>query len=214
MSGYFGGCGNNPASLKPVHNPEISIILLTGGSSRRMGTDKASVKLGNDTLLDFQLAQIPSGVPTIVVGEAITNHPELFFIREDPPGSGPVAAVAAGMTLTRTPEVVLLAVDAPFALPQLLRLHLDPNDTAMIPQDLAGKPQYLAGLYLSTALKAALDHLGDPTNKSMRELVTHLPRTKYFALTPENADCFMDLDTPEDLTAAQASLPKHPKVDP
>ena len=153
-----------------------------------MRTDKASVKLGNDTLLDFQLAQIPTGVPTIVVGEAVTTHPEVVFTYEDPPGSGPVAAVSAGLALTRTSAVVLLAVDAPFALPHLLRLHLGPNDTALIPLDLTGKPQYLAGIYHSTALQAALDELGDPTNTSMRELITHLPQAKYFALTPENAD--------------------------
>jgi molybdopterin-guanine dinucleotide biosynthesis protein A len=179
-----------------------------------MRTDKASVKLGNDTLLDFQLGQIPPGVPTIVVGEAVTTHPEVVFTREDPPGSGPVAAVSAGLALTRTSAVVLLAVDAPFALPHLLRLHLGPNDTALIPQDLMGKPQYLAGIYHITALQAALDKLGDSTNTSMRELITHLPEAKYFALTPENADCFMDLDTPEDLAAAQALLLLHPKVGP
>ena len=197
-----------------MNKPEVSVILLTGGSSRRMRTDKASVKLGNDTLLDFQLGQIPPGVPTIVVGEAVTTHPEVVFTREDPPGSGPVAAVSAGLALTRTSAVVLLAVDAPFALPHLLRLHLGPNDTALIPQDLMGKPQYLAGIYHSTALQAALDKLGDSTNTSMRELITHLPEAKYFALTPENADYFMDLDTPEDLAAAQALLLLHPKVGP
>ena len=206
--------GNDPTSLNPVNKPEVSVILLTGGSSRRMRTDKASVKLGNDTLLDFQLAQIPTGVPTIVVGETVTTHPEVVFTREDPPGSGPVAALSAGLALTRTSAVVLLAVDAPFALPHLLRLHLGPNDTALIPQDLMGKPQYLAGIYHSTALQAALDELGDSTNTSMRELITHLPEAKYFALTPENADYFMDLDTPEDLAAAQALLPPHPKVRP
>ena len=206
--------GNDPTSLNPVNKPGVSVILLTGGSSRRMRTDKASVKLGNDTLLDFQLAQIPTGVPTIVVGETVTTHPEVVFTREDPPGSGPVAALSAGLALTRTSAVVLLAVDAPFALPHLLRLHLGPNDTALIPQDLMGKPQYLAGIYHSTALQAALDELGDSTNTSMRELITHLPEAKYFALTPENADYFMDLDTPEDLAAAQALLPPHPKVSP
>ena len=206
-----GRYGNDPTSLNPVNKPEVSVILLTGGSSRRMRTDKASVKLGNDTLLDFQLAQIPTGVPTIVVGETVTTHPEVVFTREDPPGSGPVAALSAGLALTRTSAVVLLAVDAPFALPHLLRLHLGPNDTALIPQDLMGKPQYLAGIYHSTALQAALDELGDSTNTSMRELITHLPEAKYFALTPENADYFMDLDTPEDLAAAQALLPPHLK---
>lgn len=205
-------CGNHPASLRPVHNPNASVILLTGGSSQRMGTDKAAVKLGSDTLLDFQLAQIPSGVPTIVVGEAMASHPELIFTREDPPSSGPVAAVAAGLALTRTSEVVLLAVDAPFALPQLLPLRLAIHSTALIPQDVAGKPQYLAGLYLCTALRAAFDQIGNPTDKSMRELIRYLPHAKHLALTPENADYFMDVDTPEDLAAARALLPKHPKV--
>ncbi len=71
-----------------------------------MGTDKASVKLGNDTLLDFQLAQIPSGVPTIVVGEAMAARPEVMFTREDPPGSGPVAAVSAVRSLAASLRLV------------------------------------------------------------------------------------------------------------
>ena len=55
--------------VHPVDKSDLSVVLLTGGTSRRMGTDKAQLEFGTDTLLMFQLAQIPRGISVIVVGE-------------------------------------------------------------------------------------------------------------------------------------------------
>ncbi len=204
----------NPTSLMPVNKSDLSVILLTGGSSRRMGSDKASLDFGNDTLLKFQLDQIPHGFLVIVVGESIEAGPELMFTREDPPGSGPVAAIAAGMALVNSPVVLLLAVDAPFALPQLLDLDLAPHANALIPRDQGGKVQYLAGIYRTDPLRCALERLGSPEGKSMRELISNLPNVELLALTVENAKYFIDVDTPADLATAREFMSKHPKVDP
>ncbi len=202
------------ASLTPVNKSAVSVILLTGRSSRRMGSDKASLDFGNDTLLKFQLDQIPHGIPIVVVGETIEAGPELRFTREDPPGSGPVAAIAAGLELVITPEVLLLAVDAPFVLPQSLGLDLAPHANALIPRDQGGKAQYLAGLYRSDPLRLALEQLGSPEGKSMRELISNLPNAEYLEISPKNSEYFIDLDTPDDLATARELLRKHPKVGP
>ena len=192
----------------------LSVILLTGGSSHRMGSDKASLEFGGDTLLTFHLKQIPSELPVVVVGEPIDTWREATYTREDPPGAGPVAAIASGLEHVTTPVVLILAVDTPFALPQLLRLELGPNSHALIPRDLGGKAQYLAGLYRSDSLRRALEQLGAPDNKSMRELTSHLQSIDYHELSPETAQDFMDLDTPEDLATARELLASHPKVMP
>ena len=66
-----------------THN--VSVILLTGGTSRRMGTDKANVRFGSGTLLDFVLGHVPAGLHTVVVGP--DSGQPVQFVREDPPGS-------------------------------------------------------------------------------------------------------------------------------
>ena len=210
---------DNPTSLVDVNSGELSVILLAGGSSRRMGSDKANIEFGSGTLLTFQLEQIPSTFCVVVVGESINikptiNWPTITCTRENPPGAGPVAALAAGLEHVNTPAIALLAVDAPFALPRLLRCKLDPNSHALIPREHGGKIQYLAGLYRSESLRRALEQLGSPTDKSMRELTAHLPSIDYLELGPEDGQDFMDIDTPRDLVTAREFLRTHPRVKP
>ena len=208
---------SDPTSLVTVDACERSVILLTGGSSRRMGSDKARLDFGGSTLLTFQLEQIPSEFPVVVVGEPIDTlliRPEITFTRENPAGAGPVAALASGLGLVTTPVIVLLAVDAPFALPRLLQRALDPNSHALIPREPSGKVQFLAGLYRSESLRRALEQLGSPTNKSMRELITHLQSIDDLELSADESQDFIDIDTPQDLVSAQRILRMHPRVKP
>lgn len=201
-------------SLETVNKSDLSVIVLTGGSSRRMGSDKASLNFGPGTLLQFQLNQIPNNIPIIVVGDVADAGSDVLFTREDPPGSGPVAAIAAGLELVTTAGVLLLAVDAPFAAPHLLTLNLTPGHNAIVPQDLNGKAQYLAGLYRSDSLRYALEKLGSPKNRSMRELISHLPAVEFIDLNSDNSQDFIDLDTPEDVTHARETLRNRPTVGP
>ncbi|MEO7126392.1 MAG: nucleotidyltransferase family protein [Nakamurella sp.] len=74
-----------------------AFILLTGGAGRRLGgVDKASIDVGGDTLFDRAVAAA-LGRPVVVVGpERLTQH-SVTFTREDPPGGGPAAGIAAGV---------------------------------------------------------------------------------------------------------------------
>jgi molybdenum cofactor guanylyltransferase len=197
-----------------VDKSDLSVVLLTGGTSRRMGTDKAQLEFGTDTLLMFQLAQIPRGISVIVVGETQETVREVDFTRESPAGSGPVAAIAAGLDRVKSTEVALLAVDTPFAATHVLELELPIGSDAVIPQDQGGKPQFLAGVYRSKSLRTAMARLGSPAGKSMRELVAEIPEIEYVQLTQANAEFFLDIDTPEDLATARELLGKRPKVGP
>jgi molybdopterin-guanine dinucleotide biosynthesis protein A len=201
-------------SLEPVDKSNLTVILLTGGSSRRMGRDKASLEFGNHTLLKFQLEQVPNELTVIVVGEPIAAGDHITFIREDPAGSGPVAAVAAAMALVNTPLILLLAVDAPFAMPRLLNVSLASSTNALIPVDRSGHAQYLAGIYRTDPLRIAVNQIASPVGVSVRELMSHLPCVEYREIPPGEAEFFIDLDTPEDLAIAREILGRHPKVGP
>ncbi len=68
-------------------------ILLTGGQSRRMGFDKASMLVGG-----VACAARVAAVMQAVVADAVEVGPGvsgLRAVREDPPGGGPLVAVCA-----------------------------------------------------------------------------------------------------------------------
>lgn len=95
-----------------------TVLLLTGGASRRLGRDKATAHVGGERLVDRLVGMLPPEMPVVVVGPRIDSLArEVAFAREDPPGSGPLAGIGAGLERVRTPLVAVLAVDMPFGVP-------------------------------------------------------------------------------------------------
>ncbi len=101
-------------------------LLLTGGASRRLGTDKASIVWRGETLA-ARAARVLMHVcaPVHEVGPGVTSLP---VVREDAPGTGPLAAALAGVRALEADAgadvdaVLVLACDMPFVEPPLLRL--------------------------------------------------------------------------------------------
>ena len=101
-------------------------VILTGGSSRRMGRDKALLPFAGKTLLqtliDRYAALGPVGVSVDRAGrfpfENAIELPDAF------PGQGPMNGVIAGFRETGAEHLLLTAVDLPFGDPALaLRLE-------------------------------------------------------------------------------------------
>lgn len=170
-------------------------IVLTGGESRRLGRDKIVELLGEQRLIDRVLAALPD-VPIVVVGPDPDARRAVIVTREEPPGGGPAAGIAAGLEFVRTPYVALLAADMPFAVQTLLALP-QPSADALVPRA-DGHPQPLCALYRTEALRAAQPRAG----MSMRALLASLD-VEYVDLP---AAAFADVDTEADLEAARRRL--------
>lgn len=197
-------------------------VVLTGGSSRRMGRDKAGVHLAGRTLLEHVISGLPD-VPMVIVGP----EPEASFdlgrrtspvavCREEPPGTGPAAAVAAALPLVQTPWFALIGTDMPLAgtiLVELAGRALAESDAspdaivtdAWLALDGGGTPQPLCGVYRTEAARAAVAQLPteDAAGLSLRRLLAPL-RVRPVGI--EDPGRLRDLDTPDDLAAAQAIL--------
>jgi len=79
-------------------DPQPLVIVLCGGTSRRLGArDKTRELLGGTTVLDHLLDDLPSQWQVICVGEKRVTHRSVRWCRESPPGGGPVAGIAAGL---------------------------------------------------------------------------------------------------------------------
>jgi molybdenum cofactor guanylyltransferase len=182
-------------------------IILTGGTSTRLGTDKSQVLLGGRTILQRIVTALD--VPVIVVGPDGQGLP-VRVVREEPIGSGPAAGLAAALPQVTTDIVGVLATDMPFAVPVLYDVVSRISETAdgCIAVDDQGRDQYLCAAYRSQALRGALS--GDPAGSSMREVIASLAIERFAVTDPAR---LLDIDTPEDLLQAQIMEANDASVD-
>jgi molybdopterin-guanine dinucleotide biosynthesis protein A len=183
-------------------------VVLAGGASRRFGSDKLEASIGGRPLLDRALEGLPYGSSIIVVGPERPLERTALFVREDPPGSGPGAAIVAGLreALANDAEViVVLPGDAPHAghaAGLLLQVLLSsPSLAAVVGTDAAGIEQPLQLALRRTAavdLVAAAGPSGGHGARA-RALLSQLePPAMRWPLSTVGR---WDIDTPEALLA-------------
>ncbi|MCU1459335.1 MAG: molybdopterin-guanine dinucleotide biosynthesis protein [Actinomycetia bacterium] len=181
----------------------IAGVLLTGGMSRRMGVDKATLRIGTETLAT-RAARVLSAVcdPVLEVGPGWTG---LRAVADEPRGQGPLAALATAVdVLGATGPVLLLGVDLPLVDEGLLALIAGwPGRGSAVPlQD--GFPQLCCARYGPEALEqlAGAQAGRAPRGGSLRSLLERagfapISEAEWQRVT--RADALDDVDTPEDL---------------
>jgi molybdopterin-guanine dinucleotide biosynthesis protein A len=165
-----------------------------------MGADKTTATLGATTVLDHLLDALPAAWPVVAVGPQRATHRSVRWTREEPSGGGPVAAVAAGLSLLDTELVVVLAGDMPFAADSATRLAAalqdDPTTDAVVAADPGERPNPLLAAYRTGALRAVLPN--PPKDAPARSLLV----VAHTTLPVPTADS-LDVDTPEALAEAR-----------
>lgn len=168
-----------------------------------MGRDKALIEWGGQRLADRAAARLAEVCEPVV--EVGPGHSALAAVREDPPGSGPLAALGTGWDEIRRRghpgPVLALAVDMPGVDADLLGfLARAPGAGTVVPR-VAGRPQPLCARYGAPDLDLVAGLLADG-DRSLRALlaVAAVAWLDEAAWEPvAGAEAFDDLDTPEDL---------------
>lgn len=148
--------------MSSVH-PAMTGLILAGGAGRRMGRDKARLEVEGEFLLDRVARRIGSVCDPILVASGDGRRLAGLGHREIPdaaPGRGPLAGIVAGLEGAETELVAVVAVDMPFASPEVLRLLAErwDGDDAVIPAD-ADRWHPLHGVYAAAAAAALRDRL-------------------------------------------------------
>lgn len=190
--------------------PGVAALLLTGGSSRRMGADKTSLRVLGQPVVE-RLAGLLVAVagPVLEVGPGCTG---LAVAPEPRGGEGPLVALASGRAglagLDHHGPALVLACDLPLMSESLLRLLAGwPGGPAgggpSIVPVVGGRPQPLCSRLSPATLDAAAG-LAAGGARSLRALLAAAPVT--WLQEPEwgraaTAATFTDTDSPADLDA-------------
>ncbi len=190
--------------------PAVTLLLLTGGGSRRMGRDKASMVVDGRPLGMRPVEALRGLVEEVVVA----GHPVPGLtgrvVADTVAGAGPLGGVVAGLAAVRTPLAVAVACDMPTLVPAVVGLLLD---------RLAGDPRLLAAccagrhrvepLPLALRATAAAPALTAALARGERALRTALAgpglgiveEAAWRAVDPEGR-CFANWNRPEEVGGA------------
>jgi molybdopterin-guanine dinucleotide biosynthesis protein A len=181
----------------------VAGLLLSGGASQRMGFDKASIRVDGRSAAS-RAATLLSSVAD-PVWEVGPSHCHLPHVVEDPPGSGPVGAVAAGWkALTEAGHrgpVLVLACDLPLMTTGLLRWLAEvPTESTVVPV-VEGRAQPLCARWSVADLSRLVELFasGYRAFKTMYETMDIAFVDEQAWGPAASARMFTDTDAPEDL---------------
>ena len=191
-----------------MNRPARSGLVLAGGSSRRMGTDKALLTVEGRRLVDRVLAVLSEVADDLVCARgdrAPLGLDGVLEVTDAVPGAGPLAGLVSGLEAARHDLVAVLAVDLPSPSAAVLR-HLaaqHAGQDAIVPV-VAGRLQPLHAVWSRRAAPALRGRLEDG-DRSLHAALRALTVT---VVGPEgwgdldDGSFARDLDAPVDLDDA------------
>ena len=189
-----------------MRRDDVTVQIMLGGLSTRMGLDKALVTLGGQTLLDRALARwqgYGAGVQLSVgAAERRALAPRgIPAVADVYPERGPLGGLHAGLKVCPTELLLLVAVDCPFLAHEQadgLLAAIGTADACVYTLD--GHPQPLFGLYRRKNCATPTETLILHGDNRMSSLLSWVHTVQIPASDPAP---FHNLNTPEDLRAAE-----------
>jgi len=189
---------------------DIGSVVLCGGKSSRMGTQKALLTINGETFLHRTLTQLQDFEEILISA----NDPALASLCAYPvipdryPGCGPMGGLHAALSTCRSGALLAVACDMPCftaALVRLLLSHWCEDADAVIAMTPDGRYHPLCAIYRKSLAPIFEDHLRSGKCK----LLTALPRDGVrFVPVPEDlAPCLKNVNTPEDYLALTTHYP-------
>lgn len=195
----------------------VTVAILAGGHSRRMGTDKSFVHLDGKPLIQHVIERVSALTTGVML---ITNSPEKYARFDLPmhadviPESGALGGLYTALTCCPTEYAVCVACDMPFLNPQLLQHLIDQRGgyQAVAPS-VDGQIEALHAVYCRSCL-SVIRHQIDARQLRLSDLYSHIRARLVDAAELRRIDpdlrSFVNLNTPDSLSHAQRDLASQP----
>jgi len=206
-------------SLRPTRQnqsmPSVSVVILAGGQSRRLGQDKSLLLIDGQPLLGRIVDTVRTLSDDLVV---VTNDPERYLSYELPvrmisdvrPGVGALMGLYSGLRAVRGEYALMVGCDMPFLNLPLLRflISLAPGVDVVIPQ-IGDKVEPLHAVYS----QACLAPMSRSLEQGCRQIISFFDevRVRYVEqpeidrFDPEHLS-FLNINTPQDWERVQERL--------
>ena len=191
----------------------ITIAILAGGRSSRMGVDKSFVRLLGKTLIQHVLGRLtPLGAPIIL----ITNRPEAYaplglsMFGDVIPDKGSLGGLYSAVTHSPTGHTLCVACDMPFLNPALLEylIGLRQGYDVIVPR-INGFPETLHAIYHKNCLGPMREQIEGDRLKivgfygQVRVRLVEEAEVKRF---DPDLRSFVNVNTPEELAEIQRQM--------
>ena len=184
----------------------VSIAVLAGGQSKRMGQNKAFLEVDQRPVIERVITSVSSLTDDLFIG---TNAPELyaqFGLRMEPdvyPNKAALGGIYSAIHAARHPNVLILACDMPFLNRALLQylIGLAPSADVVAPLITPPQPETMHAIYSKACLPAIQSRL--KANKLRiigffdEVLVRYVNREEVSGFDP-NFYSFTNMNTPAD----------------
>ncbi len=211
----------------------LSAVVLAGGDSRRMGTDKAFLKMpGGGTIIEATLSKLARLSEEIIL---VTNRTQRYeplgvkLVADIYPGKGSFGGIYTGLCAMSHSHGLVVACDMPFLKPPLLRymLVMAPEYDVVVPRAVpwgglkglkegeeTAKEHLLHPLHAVYA-KSCLEPMRDLLEKGDLRIISFYPRVRVRYVEEGEIDVFdpehlsfFNINTPADLRRAEGLLQK------
>lgn len=191
---------------------KLSVAIIAGGKSVRMGRDKAFVKLAGKPLIQHVIERSRNLGQTETI--LIANQPERYrhlglpVFSDVCPNKGSLGGIYTALAYAQSPHTLVIACDMPFIKPELLRFMIAQisDDIDIVAPRVGGYPQGLHAIYSQSCRQPIQEQLAANRLKVIRFYdrmrVRYLDEADY-GLYDVDGRSFVNLNTPEELRQAR-----------
>jgi molybdopterin-guanine dinucleotide biosynthesis protein A len=184
-----------------VDKKDITGIILAGGKSSRMGSDKGFIKLNDKSFVEYSIKALKPLVNDILI---VSDNPDYDIfgykrIEDEIKGAGPVAGIWSGLNSSQTKSNLILSCDIPLIKTSILEKLIDSIDenSEIIQIESNGKTMPLIAMYKKQCAPTFLKALQNDERRLRR--VINTMKTKNVVLEVEEQDTTMNINTQEEL---------------
>ncbi|NTW26273.1 MAG: molybdenum cofactor guanylyltransferase [Lentimicrobium sp.] len=187
-----------------INKTLITGIVLAGGKSSRMGSDKGLMIFNGKPLVQYSLDLLSLFCENILISSNNPSYKSFGFevIADEVTGAGPIAGIASCLRHSGTSLNLVLSCDMPLLEPVVIETLLKnaEGNTFVVPIDSSGRAEPLCALYRSESLAYA-EKLIQLESYRMTALFDKAP-VKYIKPgdypVRYNESWFANLNTPDD----------------
>jgi len=195
-----------------VNKMNVTGIILAGGKSSRMGTDKGLQELCGKPLIYYSIKVLSELCSTIIISTSSDAYQSFGYktLADEIPGIGPMGGIYSALKQSRTEKNLVLSCDLPFVSKELLSYIIENSEGYQVAVPWQGNQHYepLCGFYNLSVL-AQMTAFIQKENYKLPDLFEEVIMNRLIIndkLDFYNENLFRNINSKNDLIAAESQM--------